>query len=60
MTEQKELDTQRKEADEAINYRGNDSWVNPETGKACTNEVAYFSTARVSDMAGFPGWKGGK
>lgn len=41
-------------------YRGNDSWMNPETGKACTNEVAYFSTARVFDMAGFPGWKGGK
>lgn len=39
-------------------YRGNNSWMNPETGKACTNEVAYFSTARVFDMAGFPGWKG--
>ena len=40
-------------------YRGNNAWMNPETGATCANEVAYFSTARVFDMAGFPGWKRG-
>lgn len=40
-------------------YLGNDAWRNPETGATCANEVAYFSTARVFDMAGFPGWKRG-
>lgn len=39
-------------------YRGDNVWANPETEAPCTNEVAYFATSRVFDMAGFPGWEG--
>ena len=41
-------------------YLGNNVWKNPETGDVCANEVAYFSTNRVFDMPGFPGWPKGE
>ena len=37
-------------------YIGDDQWKNPETGAVSTNNVAYFITARVYDIPGFPGW----
>ena len=37
-------------------YIGVDQWMNPETGAVCTNKVAFFMTARVHDIPGFPGW----